>query len=84
MIAAYIPHRFLSLPFRWRTLPALLGGLMLAGVGLMPIPTQAADTSACMGIRPALYAGSAPTFVRAGQEVVVHARLLTAAPARTA
>ena len=72
MTAAYIPHRFLSLPFRWRTLPALLGGLMLAGVGLMPIPTQAADTSACMGIRPALYAGSAPTFVRPGQEVVVH------------
>ena len=72
MTAADIPHRFLSPPFWWRTLPALLGGLMLAGVGLMPVSTQAADTSACMGIRPALYAGSAPTFVRPGQDVVVH------------
>ena len=72
MTAADIPHRFLSPPFWWRTLPALLGGLMLAGVGLMPVSTQAADTSACMGIRPALYAGSAPTFVRPGQEVVIH------------
>ena len=29
MTAADIPHRFLSPPFWWRTLPALLGGLML-------------------------------------------------------
>ncbi|QQS54145.1 MAG: hypothetical protein IPM89_15240 [Candidatus Competibacteraceae bacterium] len=71
MTTAHAPHRFLSPPSWWRTPPALLGGLMLAGVGLMPVPTQAADTSACMGIRPALYAGSAPTFVRPGQEVVV-------------
>ncbi|MDG4555692.1 MAG: hypothetical protein P9E24_15820 [Candidatus Competibacter sp.] len=72
MTAAYIPHRFLSPPSWRRTLLALLGGLTLAGIGLTPIPTQAADTSACMGIRPALYAGSAPAFVRPGQEVVVH------------
>ena len=71
MTAAYIPHRFLSSPSWWRTLPALLSGLMLVGVGLMPVPTQAADTSACMGIRSALYAGSASSFVRPGQEVVV-------------
>ena len=72
MTAAHILHRFPSLPSWWRTLPALLGGLTLAGVGLMPAATRAADTSACMGIRPTLYAGSAPTFVRPGQELVVH------------
>ena len=72
MTTAHTPHRFLSLPSWRRTLPALLGGLTLVGVGLIPATTQAADPSACMGIRPTLYAGSAPTFVEPGQEIVVH------------
>ncbi len=72
MTIAYAPHRFLSLPSWRRALPVLLGGLTLAGVGLIPTTTQAADPSACMGVRPTLYAGSVPTFIQPGQEVVVH------------
>ncbi len=72
MTVTHTLHRFLSPPSWRRILPALLGGLVLAGAGLMPAMTQAADTSACTGIRPALYPGSAPTFIQPGQEVVVH------------
>lgn len=60
-------------PARNRKLSLLAGVLALAGAGLLPVvPTHAAGVPSCAGIRPTIYEGSTPTFIRAGHTVTMH------------